>query len=191
MEPEGPDAQVDPRTVGTTADGIRRAWAIIEETWRSTFERVTQLPEPTLHTSVNGEWSFVETNRHLLFAADVWLRRDAIGDPHGWHRLGMPPDLRTGQPDPDGAVERWGIDVCATPSCAEVLAVRSEYLDLVRDLAERLTPEELLRPTSCNPPWIPATVPVAMSTCFGVVIREEWEHHGFATRDLALLEQSR
>lgn len=191
MESEGPDAHVDPRTVATTADGIRRAWPIIEETWRSTFERVTQLPERTLHERVDGEWSFVETQRHLLFAADVWLRRDALGDPDGWHRLGMPPDLRTGLPDPDGAVERWGIDVFATPSCAEVLAVRGEYLQLIRDLADRLTPEDLRRPTSCNPPWILATVPVPMSTCFAVVIREEWEHHGFATRDLAVLEQLR
>jgi hypothetical protein len=26
-----------------------------------------------------------------------------------------------------------------------------------------------------------------MSTCFGVVIREEWEHHRFAVRDLSVL----
>jgi hypothetical protein len=109
-----------------------------------------------LHERVNDEWSFVETQRHLLFAADVWLRRDAVGDPDGWHRLGMPPDLRTGQPDPNNVVERWGIDVFATPSCAEILAVRREYLSLVRDLAARLTPDELDRPTWCNPPWIPA-----------------------------------
>ena len=44
-----------------------------------------------LHERVGGEWSFVETQRHLLFAADVWLRRDALGAPDGWHRLGMPP----------------------------------------------------------------------------------------------------
>ena len=181
--------ELDPPAIATTPDGIRRAWAIIEGTWRSTFERVAQLPEPTLHERVNGEWSFVETQRHLVFAADVWLRRDAVGDPDGWHRLGMPPDLRTGQPDPDNAVERWGIDVFATPSCAEILGVRDEYLHLVRELTDRLTTEAMQRPTSCNPPWIPASVPVPMSACFGVVIREEWEHHGFATRDLEVLER--
>jgi hypothetical protein len=182
------EGQVDPRALWTTPDGIRRAWSIIEQTWASTFERAMRLPERTLHDRVNDEWSFVETQRHLLFAADVWLRRDALGDRDAWHRLGMPPDLRTGQPDPDGAVTRWGIDVFATPTCAEILDVRAEYLQLVRGLADRLTLEELARPTSCNPPWIPASVQVVMSTCFGVVIREEWEHHGFATRDLAVLE---
>ena len=189
MESEERSTQVDPRTLAVTPEGVRRAWAIIEQTWRATFERVTGLPEPVLHERVNDEWSFVETQRHLLFAVDVWLRRDAVGDPDGWHCLGMPPDLRTGQPDANNVVERWGIDVFATPSCAEILAVRLEYLSFVHDLADRLTPEELARPTSCNPPWIPATEPVQIRTCFGVVIREEWEHHGFATRDLTVLER--
>ena len=183
--------RVDPRVVATTVDGVRRAWELVHETWRPTFERAAQLPEATLHERVDDEWSFVETQRHLLFATDVWLRRDALGDPDAWHRLGMPPDLRTGQPDPDGAVERWGIDVCATPSYADVLDARRGYLRLVGDLVDRLTPGELRRPTSCNPPWIDAAVPVPMSTCFGVVIREEWEHHRFAVRDLDVLEQSR
>jgi hypothetical protein len=170
-----------------TPEGIRRGWAIIEDTWGATFDRAVDLPEATMHERVNGEWTFVETQRHLLFAADVWLCREARGDPDGWHRLGMPPDLRTGAPDPNGVLEGWGIDIAATPSLAEVLEVRREYLALVRDVAGRLTVEELGRSTTCNPPWIPATVPVSIATCFGVVIREEWEHHGFATRDLAVL----
>ena len=189
MESEGADERVTPPMVATTVDEARRAWAFIDQTWRSTLERAAQLPEATLHERVDDEWSFVETQRHLLFATDVWLRRDALGDPGGWHRLGMPPDLRTGQPDPDGAVERWGIDVFATPSYSEVLAVRGEYLELVGDLIDRLTLGELRRPTSCNPPWIAATVQVPMSRCFGVVIREEWEHHRFAVRDLSVLER--
>jgi hypothetical protein len=189
MEFEGADEPVVPPMVATTVEEARRAWAFIDKTWRSTFKRAAQLPEATLHERVDDEWSFVETQRHLLFATDVWLRRDALGDPDGWHRLGMPPDLRTGQPDADNPVERWGIDVLATPSYAEVLAVRGEYLHLVGDLVDRLTPGELRRPTSCSPPWIAATVQVPMSSCFGVVIREEWEHHRFAVRDLSVLER--
>jgi len=49
-----------------TADGLREAWSIVERTWRSTFSRAKQLPESVLHENVNGEWSFVETQRHLL-----------------------------------------------------------------------------------------------------------------------------
>jgi hypothetical protein len=172
-----------------TADGLREAWSIVERTWRSTFERARQLPESVLHENVNGEWSFVETQRHLLFATDVWIRRSVLDDPGAWHRLGMPPDLRTGQPDPDGVVGRWGIDVCATPSLDEVLDVRDQYLRLVRDVVDDLSPEKLGQPSAHNPPWVPPATAVPMSDCLGVVVREEWEHHGFATRDLALLEQ--
>ncbi len=172
-----------------TEDGLREAWSIVERTWRSTFSRAKQLPESVLHENVNGEWSFVETQRHLLFATDVWVRRSILDEPGAWHRLGMPPDLRTGQPDPGGAVSQWGIDVWATPSFDEILGVRAEYMGLMRDVVNDLTPDKLCQASAHNPPWIsPATV-IPMSVCLGVVIREEWEHHEFATRDLAVLEK--
>jgi hypothetical protein len=136
---------------------------------------------------VNGEWSFVETQRHLLFATDVWVRRSVLDDPGAYHRLGMPPDLRTGQPDPGGVLREWGIDVCATPSFDEVLRVRAEYMSLVGGVIKTLTPETLGRPSTHNPPWIPPETALPMGACLGVVIREEWEHHEFATRDLAIL----
>jgi DinB superfamily len=34
-----------------------------------------------LHESVGGEWSFIETLRHLVFATDSWIRRAILGDP--------------------------------------------------------------------------------------------------------------
>ena len=171
-----------------TADGLREAWSIVERTWRSTFSRARQLPESRLHENVNGEWSFVETQRHLLFATDVWVRRSILDEPGAWHRLGMPPDLRTGQPDPSGVVSQWGIDVWATPSLDEVLDARDEYMDLMRDVVGDLTPDTLGQASAHNPPWIPSATDIPMSTCVAVVIREEWEHHDFATRDLAVLE---
>ena len=173
----------------STADGLREAWSTVERTWRSTFSQVQRLPEPVLHENVNGEWSFVETQRHLLFATDVWVRRSILDDPGAWHRLGMPPDHRTGQPPPDYDVRQWGIDVWATPSLDEVLDVRDEYLSLMREVVGGLTPDQLGQAAGHNPPWIPAATAVPMSTCLEVVIREEWEHHEFATRDLAVLEK--
>ena len=185
------DAEVDPRTLPPTIEGVREAWSIVERTWRSTFDHVRQLPEAVAHERVNDEWSFVETQRHLLFATDVWVRRTVVDDPGAWHPLGMPPDLRTGQPDPKGAVREWGIDIWATPSLEEILAVRDEYLLLVRGVVDALTPDELARTSTHNPPWIPDTTALPKGACLGVVIREEWEHHGFARRDLALLEADR
>ena len=34
-----------------------------------------------LHESVDGEWSFIETLRHLVFATDAWVRRRRAGRP--------------------------------------------------------------------------------------------------------------
>ena len=184
-----PNGDVDPRSIPKTADGLLEAWSVVERTWQSTFSRARQLPESVVHESVNGEWSFVETQRHLLFATDVWVRRSVLDEPGAWHRLGMPPDLRTGQPDPDGAVRQWGIDVWATPSLEEVLDVRVEYMGLVRDVVSDLTPDSLSQASAHNPPWITQATAIPMSDCLGVVIREEWEHHEFATRDLAVLEE--
>jgi DinB superfamily len=54
---------------------LKRGWAIIEEVWTRTLERTTRLPEPLLHQRIDGEWSFVDRLRHLIFATDTWLYR--------------------------------------------------------------------------------------------------------------------
>lgn len=35
-----------------------------------------------LHERVEGEWSFIETLRHLVFATDAWVKRAILGEPH-------------------------------------------------------------------------------------------------------------
>src|SRR5215218_3995956 len=54
-------------------DDYRAAWDVVEALWAATIERARQLPEATVHERVDGEWSLVETQRHLLFASDAWL----------------------------------------------------------------------------------------------------------------------
>jgi hypothetical protein len=66
---------VDPRAFPKTIDGFRTAWSTVEATWATTFDRARQLSETELHESVNGEWSFVETQRHLIFVTDAWIGR--------------------------------------------------------------------------------------------------------------------
>lgn len=70
-------------------DGFREAWAILERLWRGTVHRARRLSPELLHESVDGEWSFIETLRHLSFATDAWVRRAVLGDPSPWD----PPDL--------------------------------------------------------------------------------------------------
>ena len=68
----------------------RTAWDAIETLWAATLERARVLPEATLHERVDGEWSFVETHRHLLFASDAWLGNAVLEEPAPYHPLGFP-----------------------------------------------------------------------------------------------------
>ena len=184
------DKAVDPRSLTETADGVRRAWSIIEKAWSSTFDRARQLPAPEPHTSVNGEWSFVETQRHLIFVTDAWVRRTIHGDTAPYHRLGMPPDHRIGQPDAAVDVKPWGIDVSAEASLDEVLDVRAQRMQVVHEVVGGLTPDELGRTCAHNSaPGFPPMTALPVGFCLNVVIGEEWAHHEYATRDLDVLEQ--
>ena len=185
-----PDQPVDPRSLTQTADGVRQAWSIIEATWRSTVDRARRLPEPALHESVNGEWSVVETQRHLIFVTDAWARRTILGEAAPYHRLAMPPDHRIGQPEPGVDVTPWGIDVSADASLDEVLDVRADRMGQVRQIVDALTPEGLTRTCAPNPsPGFPPMTALAVGFCLNMVIGEEWAHHEFATRDLSVLER--
>ena len=55
--------------------GLRAAWATLERTWAATLERVAAMPAGTVDVSVDGEWSFAQTLRHLVHATDTWLGR--------------------------------------------------------------------------------------------------------------------
>ena len=67
-------------------DGLRAAWAALERTWAATLERVAAMPPGTVDVSVDGEWSFAQTLRHLVMATDVWLGRAVLE-----HRTALPP----------------------------------------------------------------------------------------------------
>ncbi|PZA19674.1 DinB family protein, partial [Modestobacter versicolor] len=59
----------------TDPAGFRAAWDVVERRWAATVERARRLDPAQLHESVDGEWSFVETLRHLVYATDAWVRR--------------------------------------------------------------------------------------------------------------------
>ena len=179
----------DPRSQPKTVDGVREAWRIIDEAWTATFAEARRLSPAQVEQSVGGEWSFVETQRHLLFVTDAWVLRTIVGSATPYHRLGLPPDHRIGEPDPAVDVSVWGIDVFATASLEEVLDVRRDRMRVVREVLEGLGPAELTRICDANPaPGFPPSTTMPVGFCIDVVIGEEWAHHGFATRDLTILE---
>jgi hypothetical protein len=167
----------------TDPDGFREAWTIVTRRWDETVERARTFPAESLHTQVNGEWSFVETLRHLGFATAAWVGRMVLGDPSPWHPIDLPWDEAPGW---DGIP--WDREV--QPSLDEVIALRSERRDMVARVLDELTPEQLASTITRTEPGWPQEEGFAFSECLLIVLNEEWEHRNFAERDLDLLAAS-
>ncbi|TCO51066.1 pentapeptide repeat protein [Kribbella antiqua] len=166
------------------ADGFREAWAILERLWGETIARAQALPPASLHERVDGEWSFVETLRHLVFATDAWVRRTVLGDPAPWHPLDLPHDEMPDIP----SVPR---DRAVRPALDEVLALRADRMATVRDLIGGITDERLNEQTTpVTEPGYPESRSFPVRECLSVILDEEWEHRLYAERDLAELEKT-
>lgn len=164
----------------TDPEGLLEAWAVIEGIWQDTLARARRLPEELLDESVDGEWSFLETLRHLVMATDGWLLRMVKGRPLPYHRWGLAPSFVS---DPAAL----GIDPSARPTLAKLLEVRRERMEEVRTTIEAVTSDELARicvaPDEIGHPADEQTV----LHCLHVILDEEWEHNRYANRDLDAL----
>ncbi len=160
-------------------DGLRAAWAVLERTWAATLERVAAMPAGTVDVSVDGEWSFSQTLRHLVMATDVWLGRAILEIEQPFHPIGQP----NVEYETDG--HDMSIFTTVTPSYAEVLEVRAGRVAMVRDFLATVTPDDLAA-TRKNP-WAPEHPETTLS-CLHTILEEEWEHHRYAVRDLEAIE---
>jgi DinB superfamily/Pentapeptide repeats (8 copies) len=160
-------------------DGLRAAWAALERTWATTVERVAAMPAGTVDVSVDGEWSFAQTLRHLVMATDMWLGRAVLEIEQPFHPIGQP----------DASYESDGDDGSAfttrRPSYAEVLEVRAGRVAMVRDFLGTVTPDELAT-TRKNPHDL--EYQETTLSCLHTILEEEWEHHRYAVRDLDAIE---
>lgn len=165
------------------ADGFREAWAVIERSWPPTIERARRLAPELLHERVDGEWSFIETLRHLVFATDAWVKRAVLGEVAPYDPLGLPHDEM-------GDVPGVPCDPTARPTLDEILAVRADRFATVREVMAGLTDEVLAGETDpVPPPGYPAAGSYPVRRCLQAVVTEEWEHRLFAERDLPGLSQ--
>ena len=166
----------------TDPAGFREAWDTLERLWADTVERARRLEPALLHESVDGEWSFIETLRHLAFASDAWIRRVILGDPSPWDPLDLPWDEMRDTPGvPRDREVRPPLDV--------VLELRRNRMSTVREVIDGLTDEKLASDTEpvVGPGWPkPRNYPVR--ECLLCILNEEWEHRLYAERDLAVLE---
>lgn len=157
-------------------DGLRAAWAALERTWATTLKRAEAMPAGTVDISVDGEWSFAQTLRHLVHATDVWLRRAILEIEQPFHPAGL-----NSVGDHNDGVDKS----TTTPTYAEVLAARADRVAMVREFLAAVTPDDLAV-TRKNPhaPQHPETT----RSCLHVILEEEWEHHRYAVRDLDAIE---
>jgi DinB family protein len=168
----------------TDAEGFRRAWEVVGRRWDAAVEGARALPEDLLHERVDGEWSFIETLRHLVFATDAWVLRAVLGDPRPYHPLGL---AHTEMPADTPGVPH---DPNARPSLDDVLAVRADRMATVARLLDDLTDERLEEMTEPVPePGYPESETYPVRRCLRTVVHEEWLHREYAERDIAALER--
>jgi hypothetical protein len=165
-----------------TLTGLRAALDAYDQLWEATYERVASMPPGAVDVSVDEEWSFAQTLRHLVFCTDGWLR---------WGAQGRREDVfwPAGVPHSAFAADApgLGIDPAAAPSYDEVLEVRRGRVREVREFLSTITPEQAGSPAE-PPPWMDQSEPFTVAQCVWVVLTEEWHHHSYATRDLALID---
>jgi uncharacterized protein YjbI with pentapeptide repeats len=157
-------------------DGMRGAWSALELDASETVERARRLPAALLDESVNDEWSFLQTLRHLIYATDRWITGPLMAEPEPFHPLGMPnppyDDL------PNGA-----FDLDARPSLGGVLIARHARMNAVQKYLCNVSAAQLDREVSS-----PNGGKTTVHRCLQVVFKEEWWHNLYAIRDLNILE---
>ncbi len=176
MSRPGPDAP-------DRSGGFRKAWDVLERLWGDTVERARRLDPALLHESVDEEWSFTETLRHLLFATDAWIRRALLVDPSPWHPWDLPWDELPDLPE----IPR---DRGVRPTLDEVLVLRQDRMSTVRQVLADLTDASLDGPTApVQAPRWPESRSCPVRECLLIILSEEWEHRRYAERHLGALQR--
>ncbi|HEX6149232.1 DinB family protein [Nocardioides sp.] len=162
-------------------DGFLTAWDELERLWEGTVARARALDPSQLDESVDDEWSFIQTLRHLMFATSAWVNRAVLGEAQPFHPLALPWESAP-------ALSDLGLTIDARPSLDEVQTLRRERQADVRRVLDGLTEEQLASTVTPEGEGWPPPRPVAVKECLHVVLNEEYWHRQYAERDLAVLE---
>src|ERR1700735_4430724 len=68
---------------------LREAFRQLRADWAATLGRLREMPEGSQNQRVGGEWSAVETLRHLVFVHDSWFRRCCLGSAGPFTAIGL------------------------------------------------------------------------------------------------------
>ncbi|MEU7040018.1 DinB family protein [Streptomyces varsoviensis] len=161
---------------------LREAWRQLRAGWAAAVERMRRTPGIERH-GVNGEWSAVQTMRHLVFVHDSWFRRCCLGSTE----LFTPMGLGTTVEPYRGA---HGLDLSLDPSFDDIVSVReAQAAELERWLDEVTAVRLAARaPVPDDDVWPPYARGRSVRQCLGTVLNETFEHHRFCVRDLDLIE---
>lgn len=161
-------------------EGARR----LRAEWTATITRLRGMPQGSEDERVGGEWSAVETLRHLVFVHDSWFRRCCLGSTQLFTAIGLASDFVPDQ-------EEQGLDRTASPGLLEVLTTRDEQVAEMERWLASVTVDQLsaAAPVPAGPGWPPYARGKSVLECVRVVLNEEWEHHRICVRDLDLLQR--
>ena len=157
----------------TDAASVQATWDEVERVWADTIDLVWAQPDDVRRARVEGEWSFVETLRHLVFAVDKWFTLPLAGG--SFAPIGMPNSGSVDFPWP-------GLDPAADPSDDDVRVAREGQADAIRRVLADLTDGELARRVE-----VLENGTVTVLDCWHTVFEEHFEHRRYALRDLARL----
>ncbi|MDR2983244.1 MAG: DinB family protein [Nocardiopsaceae bacterium] len=162
---------------------LRNGFLQLRTDWAATLARLQGMPKGSEHQRVGGEWSTVETLRHLVFVHDSWFRRCCLGSAEPFTAIGL-----AGEYVPDQ--EDQGLDPSAAPTLDEVLAARDVQAAELEGWLSTVPDDQLSAPAPvpAGDGWPPYARGKSVLECLHVVLNEEWEHHRFCVRDLHLLE---
>jgi hypothetical protein len=163
---------------------LLEGWRQLRADWAATVDRLRASPGIE-HRTVNGEWSALQTLRHLVFVHDSWFRRCVLGSTMPFTPMGLATDYV-----PDR--EEQGLDLTADPSLEDVRAVRAEQAAELDEWLTSVTTAQLAAPAPIpeGDGWPPYARGRSTRQCLATVLNEEWAHHGFCVRDLDLLDAS-
>jgi hypothetical protein len=160
----------------TDAGSMRQGWRALVAAWGSAIERAERLPEQQRRASVDGEWSFIETIRHLVFAIDKWFTLPILGG--AFHPMGLP---NSGSAD-----FGWpGLDAAADPTFEEAVEAWRARSERLRDHLVDVEPAALTAEVD-----VLENGTSAVHDCIGVVFEEHFQHLRYAIRDLDRLSGS-
>jgi hypothetical protein len=145
-------------------------------------ERVAEMPAGTVDVSVEGEFTFAQTLRHLTFAVDAWLRKSILELAEPFHAYGQP---HRGAEEDGFDMSLLSAEPPPYPAVVEVFTGRQA---MVGDYLATVTPAQLAeeRPFVWGPEHR-----VTVLDCVHTMLNESWEHHRYAVRDLDAMSVER